>query len=160
MHPYFKDKFFESIQMIFVWKYNTKDVFISYMLAMAVMTCSRPRRDVRSHSLVCSENSLLIIGIGPVLNKELELIFRSDRSDCTWVYSYLAVLHEKLYIYKRNGKYIVFCILKYNSFFFKSINVPPLRKFQKINEKSHHAKVPEFLYIKTYRKLSCFLRSV
>ena len=35
------------------------------------MTCSSPRCPVPSHSLVCSENSLLIIGIGPILNKEL-----------------------------------------------------------------------------------------
>ena len=51
------------------------------------VTCSSPRRAVRSHSLVCIENSLLIVGIGPILNKELELIFRSDRSDRTCVYS-------------------------------------------------------------------------
>ena len=50
-------------------------------------TCSSPSRPVRSHSLVCSENSLLIVVIGPILNKELELIFRSDRSDRTYVYS-------------------------------------------------------------------------
>ena len=33
MSPYFKEKFFESIQMIFVWKYNTNDfhpVRVSY----------------------------------------------------------------------------------------------------------------------------------
>ena len=51
------------------------------------MTCSSPRRAVRSHSLVCTKNSLLIVGIGPILNKELKLIFRSDRSDRTCVYS-------------------------------------------------------------------------
>ena len=50
-------------------------------------TCSSPRRAVRSHSLVCSKNSLLIVGIGPILNKELEHIFRSDRSDRMCVYS-------------------------------------------------------------------------
>ena len=37
MPPYFKDKFFESIQIIFAWKYNTKDVLIPYLLAMAVI---------------------------------------------------------------------------------------------------------------------------
>ena len=52
-----------------------------------ILTCSSPRRAVRSHSLVCSEKYLLIVGIGPILNKELELIFRSDRSDRTCVYS-------------------------------------------------------------------------
>ena len=30
---------------------------------------------------------LFIVGIGPILNKELEFIYRSDRSDCTCVYS-------------------------------------------------------------------------
>ena len=50
-------------------------------------TCSRPRRDVRSNSLVCSEKSLLIVGIGPILDKELELIFRSNCSDRTFVYT-------------------------------------------------------------------------
>ena len=37
MPPYFKDKFFESIQMIFTWKYNTNDVFIPYVLSMALI---------------------------------------------------------------------------------------------------------------------------
>ena len=37
MPPYFKENVFESIQMIFVWKYNTKDFFIPYLLAMAVI---------------------------------------------------------------------------------------------------------------------------
>ena len=50
-------------------------------------TCSSPRRAVCYHYLVISENYLLIVGIGPILNKELELIFRSDCSDCTCVYS-------------------------------------------------------------------------
>ena len=51
------------------------------------VTCSSPRRDVRSHSLVCSENSLLVVGIGQILNKELELIFPYDGSDRTCVYT-------------------------------------------------------------------------
>ena len=38
-------------------------------------TCSSPRCPVHSHSLVCRVNSLLIVGIGKILNKELELIF-------------------------------------------------------------------------------------
>ena len=45
------------------------------------VTCSIPRCPLRSHSLVCIENNLFVVGIGPILNKELELIFRSDRSD-------------------------------------------------------------------------------
>ena len=35
-----------------------------------------PAQDgVRSHSLVCSKNYLLIVGIGPIINKDLEFIF-------------------------------------------------------------------------------------
>ena len=34
-----------------------------------------------------SKNSLLIVGIGPILNKEHELVFRSDRSGFKCVYS-------------------------------------------------------------------------
>ena len=45
------------------------------LLMTTTETCSSPRRAIRSHSLVCSENYLLIVGIGPILNKELELIF-------------------------------------------------------------------------------------
>ena len=37
MPPSFKDKLFEIIQFIVAWKYNTKDVFISYVLAMDVL---------------------------------------------------------------------------------------------------------------------------
>ena len=51
------------------------------------MTCSSRRQAVRSHSLVCSKNSLLILRIGPILIKELELIFRSNCSFRTCVYS-------------------------------------------------------------------------
>ena len=59
------------------------------------MTCSSPRRAVRSHSLVCSENSLLIVRIGPVLNKVIEIIFRSDCSDRTCIYSLVSLLSVK-----------------------------------------------------------------
>ena len=59
-------------------------------------TCSSPGRAVPSHSLVCIENSLLIIGIVSILNKELGLIFRSDRSDHTCVYSQVSGLQDKL----------------------------------------------------------------
>ena len=46
-------------------------------------TWSRPRCPLRSHYLVCTENHLFIVGIGPILNKELEFIFWYDRSDRT-----------------------------------------------------------------------------
>ena len=35
MPPYFKYKFFESFHIILMWKYNTNDVFIPYLLYMA-----------------------------------------------------------------------------------------------------------------------------
>ena len=34
-------------------------------------TCSGPRRPLRSHSLVCTKNHAFIVGIGPILDKEL-----------------------------------------------------------------------------------------
>ena len=58
-----------------------------FNISFQVMTCSISRRAVRYHSLVCSEKSILIVGIGPIINKELKLIFRSDRPDRTFVYS-------------------------------------------------------------------------
>ena len=51
------------------------------------MTWSSPRCPLRSHYLVCIENHLFIIGIGPILNKELKFIFRSDCSDRICVYT-------------------------------------------------------------------------
>ena len=40
-----------------------------------------------SHSLVCFEKYLFIVGIGLILNKEIGFIFQSDFSDRTCVYS-------------------------------------------------------------------------
>ena len=51
------------------------------------MTGSSPRCPLRSHSLVCIENQLFIVGIGPIINKELEFTYLSDRSDRKYVYS-------------------------------------------------------------------------
>ena len=66
------------------WSINSSLVFIQISLSILALnifsgvhlylTCSSPRRAVHSHSLVCSKNSLLIVGIGTILNKELELI--------------------------------------------------------------------------------------
>ena len=93
-----------------IWKVNIwitmyKWLFVAIGCVMVKWclstTCSSPRGAVRSHSLVCSEKSLLIVGIGPILNKELEFIFRSD--------------HHKIYIYERKEKCFAFCILKCNA---------------------------------------------
>ena len=43
-----------------------------------VMTCSSPRCPLLSHSLVCSKNHLFIVGIGPICDKEISFIFRSN----------------------------------------------------------------------------------
>ena len=50
-------------------------------------TGSSPRCSLRSHSLVCTEHHLIIVGIGPILSKEIEFIYQSNRSDRTYVYS-------------------------------------------------------------------------
>ena len=43
----------------------------NYFVSIICMTCSSPRRAVRSHSLVCSKNPFSIVGIGPIPVKEL-----------------------------------------------------------------------------------------
>ena len=62
--------------------------FQEYKISPNVMyrTGSIPRCPLRYHSLVCIENSLFIVGIGPILSKALEFIYRSDRSDRMYVY--------------------------------------------------------------------------
>ena len=58
-----------------------------YVTLQTFVTGSSPRCPLRSRSLVCIENHLFIVGIGLILNKELEFIYQSDRSDRTYVYS-------------------------------------------------------------------------
>ena len=41
---------------------------------------SSPRCPLQSHYLVCIENNLFIVGIGPIINKELEFIYQYYRS--------------------------------------------------------------------------------
>ena len=67
----------------------------------------QPRFPLRSHYLVCIENHLFIVGIGPTLNKDLGFIFRSNCSDCMCAYTQVSVQHEALYILRRNAKCIV-----------------------------------------------------
>ena len=56
------------------------------LIVSLLLTWFSPRCPLSSHSLVCIENNLFIVGIGPFFNKELEFIFRCDRSDRTCVY--------------------------------------------------------------------------
>ena len=51
------------------------------------MTGSSPRVPLQSHSLVCIENYLFIVVMGPILSKDIEFIYQSDRSDSTYVYT-------------------------------------------------------------------------
>ena len=57
------------------------------ILVLYFRNCSSPRCALCSNSLVCIENHLFIVGIVPIINKELEFIFRSDCSDRTYIYS-------------------------------------------------------------------------
>ena len=62
------------------------------------LTGSSPRFPLRSHSLVCIKNHLFILGIGPILDKVLEFIYRSDHSDRILIVSYHNILYSKEYI--------------------------------------------------------------
>ena len=44
-----------------------------------------PRCPLQYHSMVYIKNHLFIVGIGQILNKELEFIYLSDHSDRTYV---------------------------------------------------------------------------
>ena len=76
----------DSIRISFFW----------YVAEVTIGPCSVPIFPLRSHSLVCIENHLFIVRIGPTLNKEQGFIFRSDNSDCKCVYIYVPVLYDKL----------------------------------------------------------------
>ena len=64
------------------WKRVNTSIF-----GMILGTDSIPKCPLRSHSLVCIENHLFIVGIGPILNKELKFNYRSDCSYFTFFYS-------------------------------------------------------------------------
>ena len=51
-----------------------------------LMTVSIPIFHLQSHYLVCIKNHWFMVGIWPILNKEIEFIYRSYCSDCTYVY--------------------------------------------------------------------------
>ena len=58
----------------------------NFTYIIPINTWSIPRRPLFSHSLVCRENHLFIAGIGHIFNKSSNFIFRSDRSNRTWVF--------------------------------------------------------------------------
>ena len=75
-------------------KYCKKQVTYGehHMIRDQVETWYSPRYHLRYYSLVFIGNHLFIVGIGPILNRELEFIYRSDQSDRTCVYSKVSVL--------------------------------------------------------------------
>ena len=77
-------------------KITVKGRIKTYLELDLLQTCSKSIFPLLSHSLVCIKNLLFIIGIGPILNKELKFIFWSERSDRTCVYSYVSVLYDEL----------------------------------------------------------------
>ena len=74
---------FASLVLIFVLII----ISIFHWYSILHLTCSFPKCPLRSHSLVCIKNNLFIVGIWPILNKELIFIYQSNRSDCTYCYS-------------------------------------------------------------------------
>ena len=69
------------------WPFLFTFSFLCHCHKMITRTWYSPRCPLRSHSLLCIESRLFIVGIGPILNKELKFIFRSEFSDCMYVYS-------------------------------------------------------------------------
>ena len=62
-------------------------LYTTILTRLEEQTCYSPRSPLCSDSLVCIENHLFIVGIGPIIKKELEFIFLSDFSNHTCVYS-------------------------------------------------------------------------
>ena len=63
-----------------------------------IQNWSSPGCHLRSHSPACIKNHLFIVGIGPILNKELRFIFRSYCSHRTYVYTQVSVLYDKFQV--------------------------------------------------------------
>ena len=113
----------KSIQSIIDTLYTCLDIFRigvcsgSYNFGRhehtSLKTGSSPRCPLRSHSLVCIENRLFLVGIGPILNKELEFNYRSDRSDRTYVYSQVSEYSFTInFRYKNVKQSVLFFVYK------------------------------------------------
>ena len=106
--------------LVLIESRRMKNSFFCIMLKMCygcqflLMTGFSPRRPLRYHYLVCIENHLFIVGIGTVLDKELEFIYQSDFSDHMYVNSYVSeyTIQLSLYIYIYNVYYIFFYLWK------------------------------------------------
>ena len=168
VYPFRSPKFIGCLDVFVHSNYTVKTV----KLLVVIGTLSSPRCPLRSHSLVCIENHLFIVGIGPILNKELEFTFRSDRSDRTCVNSEVSVLYEKsryknvtqsalFFAYKNLMQSVSIFVCKnitqsvcfFNIemwrkvYYFLDIQMPPpLRQFQKSNEKLRNASVRVFVF--------------
>ena len=61
--------------------------------------------------MVCIKNNSFIVVIGPILNKELKLMYQSDALIVrTFIVRYHNIIYDKMYLYKRNAQCILFCI--------------------------------------------------
>ena len=80
------------------------------------MTWSSPICHLRSHSPVCIDFYLFIVGIGPILNKELKFIYLSDRSDHTCVFQ-LGISTIRVILDTQHFR-IISIILCFDIFFF------------------------------------------
>ena len=66
---------------------NSNFNIILFLLGIGYGTCSGPIFPLNSHYLVYINNHLFTVVIGPILNKNIKIVFRSDRSDFTCVYT-------------------------------------------------------------------------
>ena len=62
---------------------GAKNLFFCQETCTPLLIGSSPRWPLQFYYLVCIENHLFILRVGLILNKEIESIYRSDRSDCT-----------------------------------------------------------------------------
>ena len=89
--------------------YSCRYSIVCYTILGFLMTWFIPRCHLRSHYPVCIENNLFIVGIRPIINRETEFIYQSDRSDRTYVYSQVSVIRQILDI-KTQHKFYCFWI--------------------------------------------------
>ena len=67
----------------------------SQIQVIYLMTCSSPRCPLHSHYLVCTENHLFIVGIGPILNNRTRVFVAIE-----------AIKAKKTFLYKNPNFFI------------------------------------------------------
>ena len=97
-------------------------VWNSVQILITHMTGSSPICPLRSHSLVYIENHLFIVGIGQILDKEIEFIYRSDH---TYVYNLdMRIFYTNYYIYnlKKSAQFFAYKgDVKFQAFSYKNV---------------------------------------